>query len=373
MHDPLQRLYKTKLALLATVLTGLGLAFLIAAQAIDTTEGFTWLQHWPLHDLGSALFTTGLITIAYNYLDRTDSEARATQRLERVLRAEAPAIRDAVIDGFAFNRDDLKRVTNPETLDQIIENSLALRLGDEVFAAEVYNDVRDQAIRASERWYDVRVSIDLTRTEPAAAGGVPPFVATVRWEYRVIPRYSSRRFVCTSSREEYHELAQEPAATSAWFMRPENDSDATSRAAFELVQFSVDGEERSISRSVRKTGQVYSVSLGRNLVEAGQPVTIAYTYRTLTSQHGHLLHFDIEQPSRGVDFELDYSDCGIAYVNVLDFIASSRKTRVSQTPASVPGRAVAVQFDGWVFPRSGVAFVWVLEDELSPQRVSNRR
>lgn len=46
-------------------------------------------------------------------------------------------------------------------------------------------------------------------------------------------------------------------------------------------------------------------------------------------------------------------------MNVLDFIASSETTRVSKSPTTVPGKSVSVEFDGWVFPRSGVAFVWV--------------
>jgi hypothetical protein len=364
MHDPLQRLYKTKMALLATILTTVGLAFLLAAKRAGTLPALHWLYSLPLGELGSALFTTGLVTIAYNYLDSRDSEERATERLERVIRQEAPAIRDAVIDGFAFNADDLARVATPETLDKIIVNSLALRLGDAVFASEVYNDVRDQAIRAPERWHDAKVSIDLSPVVDPPKRQALMFVTTVKWEYTVVPKIQSRRFACVSDRDDYRELAQDALTTSAWFMRPGSGVDATSPTAYELVQFSINGEERPISRAARQSGQVYTVNIGREVVEDEQPVVISYTYRTLSPQNGHLLHFDIEQPTRGVDIELDYSNCGIAYVNVLDFIASSRKTRIARTPPSVPGKSAAVEFDGWVFPRSGVAFVWVLESEL---------
>ncbi|HSL08346.1 MAG TPA: hypothetical protein VK887_10275 [Pseudonocardiaceae bacterium] len=65
--------------------------------------------------------------------------------------------------------------------------------------------------------------------------------------------------------------------------------------------------------------------------------------------------------------ELWYADCGIKYVNVLDMIASSTQARVARTPETVPTPSVAVGFDG-VFPRSGVAFVWALEDELALRR-----
>lgn len=70
-------------------------------------------------------------------------------------------------------------------------------------------------------------------------------------------------------------------------------------------------------------------------------------------------------PYKGLRVELWYGDCGIKYVNVLDMIASSTQARVARTPDTVPTPSVAVGFDGWVFPRSGVAFVWVLKEELA--------
>jgi hypothetical protein len=198
----------------------------------------------------------------------------------------------------------------------------------------------------------------------APDGSTPTFTATVRWDYTVVPEHQTRRFACVSDRQEYRELAQDPAATSAWYMRPKAGIDAGSREAFELVHFSVDGDSRPIRRAVRKDGQLYTVNLGEEAVRAAKPVSVSYTYRTLASRHGHLLHVDVEQPTRGFSVELDYSDTDISYINLLDFIASSKSTRVSQTPTSVPGKSVGVAFDGWLMPRSGVAFVWVLEGEL---------
>lgn len=363
MNDPLNRLYRTKLMLLATILTAVGVALLVLAKWVEGNQPLHWLTNWPITDLGSALFTTGLVVVAFEYVDGRDSDERASQRLRGVLKSEAPAIRDAVIDGFAFKREDLARVATPETLDQIIRNSLALRLGDEDFATEIYDDVRDQAVRASERWHGAQISIRLTMVRDAPAGRIPSFVATVRWEYSVIPQHPSRRFVVVSDRDEYRELAQDPATTSAWFIRPNVGVDAGERVAFELVQFQVDGEDRPIRRASRKGGQTYTVNLERDTVQAQRPVIITYTYRTLVARNGHLLHFDIEQPTRGIRVELDYSETDIDYVKLVDFIASSKKSRIVQTPATVPGKSIGVEFDGWLMPRSGVAFVWVLETQ----------
>ncbi|MFH5211377.1 hypothetical protein ACHIPZ_24690 [Antrihabitans sp. NCIMB 15449] len=191
------------------------------------------------------------------------------------------------------------------------------------------------------------------------------FVVTVRWEYTVVPHHQVRRFACTSDRAEYTELARDYDGTSAWYFTPKSGIDANAKEAFELVQFTVDGQDREIRRTSRKGGQVYAVDLGVTASDTETPVTISYTYRTVTAVRGHLLYVDIEQPTRGIEVELDYGDCDIERVSVLDLIASSRATRVERTPASVPGKSVRVGFDGWVFPRSGVGFVWVRSAEAS--------
>lgn len=357
MHDPLQRLYRTKLALLATLLLFSGLGLLVFGHWLPQSADWQWLSNWPIVDIGSALFTAGLLGVALQYFDGQDSEARATQRLERILTAAAPAMRDAVIDGFAFEPADLARVATPDTLDKIIVNGMAMRLGDATFAEEIYEDLRQQAIGIPERLYDARTSIRLSMDRGTANGRAPMFITTVRWEFTVVPRYQTRRFVCLSDWEEYRDLEQDTVATSAWYIKPRADVDAGAKEAFELVEFTVDGEPRAIRRSVKQGSQTYSVSLGKQ-VDAARPVAVAYTYRTVIPIDGHLLQLRVDQPTKGLSVDLDYTDAEVADVNVLDYITSSQRIRVSKSPLSVPKRSISIDFDGWVFPRSGIAFVW---------------
>lgn len=362
MRDPLQRIHNIKLALIAVSVSFVGFALMVFARWLDGQPALSDLMFFPWGEVGGTLFTAGLLGIGIDYLLGKDDEERADERLRRVLASQAPALRQAVINGFAFDADDLRRVATPDTLDRVMRNSLALRLGDAEFATEIYDDVRDQAIQSSERWYDADVSISLTMVRDTPKGSVPMYIATVRWEYIVTPAHAIRRFAVVSDRTEYRELAADPEATSTWFIRSEHGIDAADRRSWELVQFSVDGDPRTIRRAERKAGQTYTVSVGKDLVVAGKPVTISYTYRALVPQHGHLLHLDMEAPTRNVSVQLDYSDTDIDYVNVLDFFVSSHKTRVEHMPPNVPEKSVLVGHDGWVFQRSGVAFVWVVLD-----------
>lgn len=359
MRDPLQRIHNIKMALIAVSVSFVGFTLMVFARWISGQPDLTDLAFFPWGELGGTLFTAGILGIGIDYLLGKDDEERADERLRRVLASQAPALRQAVINGFAFDADDLRHVATPDTLDRVMRNSLSLRLGDAEFATEVYDDVRDQAIQSAERWYDADVSISLTMVRDTPKGSVPLYVATVRWEYTVTPVHAVRRFAVVSDRAEYRELAADPESTSTWFIREEHGLDAADRTSWELAQFSVDGEARTIRRAERRSGQMYTVSIGQDVVAAKQPVTVSYTYRALVPRRGHLLHLDMEAPTRNVAVQLDYSNTDIQYVNVLDFFVSSHKTRVEHMPPNVPEKSVQVAHDGWVFQRSGVAFVWV--------------
>lgn len=364
MPSLLDQLYKTKLRFAGLVTAVLGVGFLFVSHWAATTPILSWLVGWPTNELGTTLLSAGVIAVIFEYYARKEADERTDEHLRRAVRQEAPAIRDAVLDSFAFNADTLKGIASPETLDRIAANALGLRLGDAALARDVYTDIRDQVIRAPERWHDVDVAVELTRWDggPTSGRGAM-FVATLRWEYRVVPTSSTMRFACVSDPSEYRDLLRDQATTSAWYFDPSASVDAASQDAFELVQLSVDGKDRAIRRTQRKGAQVYTASLGAAAM-GGEPVIIAYTYRVLVQRHGHVLYLDLPGLAKGLKVKFSYGDAGIRRVTTLDFIASSEPTRVGQTPASVPARSIDIRFDGWIFPRSGLAFVWVLEEEM---------
>lgn len=363
--SPLQRLYKTKLALLATISTVVGIALLMLSHWLSSRAGWAWFSGW-VNDIGAALFTTGLLAIFFQYIDEEDSDKRADDRLRRVLAQEAPAIRDAVVDGFAFAPDSLTSVASPGTLDRIIGNCLAIQLGDHELARDIYTDLQEQVVRTKPRLYDARVSVALSPWDGGPASGRgSKFTATVKWEYRLVPDNAVMRFACVSDIDEYRELLDDPSMATVWYFEPIAGLDGASAEAFQLLQFAVDGRSVAARRAARAKSQVFTINIGDEAVTPQKQVTLSYTYRTLVQKNGHLLHLDISQPTKGLRAEFSYGDCGIRYVNVLDYIAGARRPRIAQLPASDPTPSVEISFDGWVFPKGGVAFVWVLEAELT--------
>ncbi|XVS66008.1 hypothetical protein ACQPYE_08130 [Actinosynnema sp. CA-299493] len=366
MATSFRQLYKTKAQLVAVLLAAGGLVTLIFVKWPPLAGLLAALPiPIPLTELGSGLFGIGVVGFFFELLDRELGEQHTKEGLREAVRAEAPAIRDAVLDALAFDPKTLEGVASDDHLDRVATNAIALRLKDKALAHDLYADLRNQVIHAPERWRDVDATVALHpwNGRPASAAN-SMFVATVRWEYKVRPTTSTMRFSCVSDPAEYRELLRDQAVTSVWHFDPSSGLDAANPEVFELTSVTVNGKPRKIRRTERTDAQLYTVNLGSK-AHGSEEITVAYTYRALVLRHGHLLYLDLPRPTKGFHVQLDYGQAGIRRMNTLDFFASSQVSRVEHSRRSDEPKTVNISFDGWMLPRAGVAFVWVLEEEVA--------
>jgi len=356
MSSPLQRLYRTKFALLAVVSAFAGIALLAVAHWADLQTGWSWLRSLPVNDVGLAFFTTGLFGVLFQYVGQRDAEERNLQRIQSV-----------IADDFASKPDGLVAMVSSETRDRIVENCLGMQLGDATLAHDMYKDVRRQVVTAAERWHDVRVSISLSPwSDGPPTGRGAMFVATIRRSYRVVPSGPIMRFACVSDLDEYRELLRDPASNVVWYFEPLAELlDASSPGVFKLVELSIDGKAHKVRRLKRSGASVYTADIRGEVDDWPREVVIEYTYEVLVQRASHLIELGVGKPCKGLDIQLWYGDCGIRHVSVVDLIASAQEPRVMRGSVSDRKPMVKVSFDGWVFPKSGVGFVWVLETEVT--------
>jgi hypothetical protein len=354
--SPLHRLYRTKFALVAVVSSVAGIALIVLARWAAIQTGGAWMRSWPVNEIGLGLFTTGLFGVLFHYVGQRDAEEEQIQRIRQVIAGD-----------LALQPDGLVTMVSSETRDRIVENCLRLQLGDAALARDLYADLREQIGRAGERRYDMDMSLALAPwpSGPSSGKGAM-FVATIRTEYRVVPVGPVLRFACVSNLDEYRELLQDPTCTLVHYFQPvaELELHGASEEAFELLEVTIDGKPRSARRTARTGTQIHSVGIGTGAA-ARRMVALSYTYRVLVQQHGHLLHLDFPRPTKGLKVHFAYGGCGIRRVNMVDYIASSRQPGLSQLPAAAPTPSIALWFDGWMLPKAGVAFVWVLEREMA--------
>ena len=361
-----RRLLRTKAALLAVSFTLIGVLLIMLNAWLATLSlgDWSWLHHLPLDEVGGPLLGAGLVSTILDYSYRRDQEDVAIQRTQQAIVNLSPAkLWSVLCEGLARHPAELARLTTPERLDDAAAAIMAQRLGDAQFAREIYADIRDQAIRAAERWYDVEARVRLSTAVERSTAGTPLLDVTVEWEYTTVPSSATRRFACVSDQDEYNELRQDVPATSTWFMAPRPGMDARRREAYELLELTVDGRPQPIRRSTRATGQTYSVDLDEE-ARSGEPVRIRQVFRTITPQWSHRLYFAVRQPTRGWSLHLDYTDTNIGDMRVNDTVATAPAARIVRSPEAVPGKVIALESAGWLMPGSGVAFTWTLDEEL---------
>lgn len=161
MNHLLDQLYKAKLRLAGLVTALLGIALMVVSRRVGTTPVLSWLVGWPTGEVGSALLSAGVIAVIFEYYARKETAARTNEQLRHAIQQEAPAIRDAVLNSFAFEPATMRTIASDETLDRIATNAIGLRLGDAELARDAYADLREQVIRSPDRWRNVDVSVSL--------------------------------------------------------------------------------------------------------------------------------------------------------------------------------------------------------------------
>ena len=362
--SPYARLRKTKAALLATVLTLAGVLLIMLNGWLSGLNlgGWSWLHALPLGEVGGTLFGAGLLGTLFEYSFRKDQEAATTRQFRQIIHDEAPAMRDAVIEGFRFNTDDLERIATPRLLDELAVNSLGMRFGDTAFGREVYGDIKHQAITAEERWYDARVDATLGIPRVRSVAPNPFFDLLVRWEYTVVPKHRFRKFAVVSDRQRYDQMVAERGETSVWFRRPVSGVAVTDPAVFALEQFTINGKAIPFTRQADDVSQVYIVDLGEQVVRDEKSVVVSFAFRTLVPRDGHVVHIDIDRPTKGLEVELTYDAAAIRHVRLMDFASRGDGGRII-TESEIP--VVRYRYDGWLFPRAGLVFAWTLTDEGS--------
>ena len=360
--SPLHRLRKAKAALLAVSLTFAGVLLMMLNGWMNGLDlgAWSWLHSLPLGELGGTLFGAGLLSTLFEYTFRRDQEEAVVARFRQTIHDEAPTLRDALIEAFRFDRDDLGRIATPELLDDLARTSLGLRFGDPAFGREVYADIKHQAIAAEERWYDARVDATLGIPRVRGYASNPFFDLTVRWEYTVTPKHRFRKFAVVSDRRRYEELVAQRGETSVWFRRPTPGFDVSDPEVFTLEQFTIDGVDVAFERQADDVSQVYAVDLGEEVVRAGKPVVVAFRFRTTVSREGRSFHLGVDRPTKDLDIELIYDAQSVGQVSLMDFASRGEGGRVSEEPES---GAIRYRYDGWLFPRAGLVFVWTLPDE----------
>lgn len=244
-------------------------------------------------------------------------------------------------------KEVLDQLIPPVEMEEMIKDCLQLRLNEEVGEA-LYHGILKAIFgqRGRELQYrrDLRHRIWFVEEEG--------YKVKAEIEYYKILRSDSFYVACAKDEASLAYYFQDPLCEYRWLL----EKGQVRVSDFQVRGVRVDGLKLE-PQKVKATERGYEIhfqesSLGSKL---NQPVKMEIETQTWQEKDNRELAIYIVYPTKGMEVTFDYAATGIEAVKAISFLAG--KNRYPQKRES-QGRSITLSLEGWVFPNSGITFVW---------------
>ncbi len=245
-------------------------------------------------------------------------------------------------------KDVLDQLIPPGEMEEMIKDFLQLRLNEEVGEA-LYHSLLKAIFGQKGR--ELQYRRDLRHIIRFAEEG-EGYKVKAKIEYYKILRSDSFYVACARDEASLSRYFQDPRCEYRWLL----ESGKIGAADFQVKEVRVDGRKLA-PREAKLTERGYEIyfqepNLGPKL---NQPVKMEIETQTWQAKENRELPIYIVYPTKGMKVTFDYTETGIAAVKAISFLAG--KDRYPQRSTS-QGKSITLSLEGWVFPNSGITFVW---------------
>ena len=236
----------------------------------------------------------------------------------------------------------------PVEMEEMIKDCLQLRLNEEVGEALYHGILKaifSQRGRELQYRRDLRHRIWFVEEEEG-------YKVKAEIEYYKILRSDSFYVACAKDEASLAYYFQDPLCEYRWLL----EKGQVRVSDFQVRGVRVDGLKLE-PQKVKATERGYEIhfqesNLGSKL---NQPVKMEIETQTWQEKDNRELPIYIVYPTKGMEVTFDYAATGIEAVKAISFLAG--KNRYPQKRES-QGRSITLSLEGWVFPNSGITFVW---------------
>ena len=266
----------------------------------------------------------------------------------------------------------LRRIFIPEKeksiarIDSMIRHCFQARacneeMGDAIFYEmfETLFGKEDRQLELRENFhYDITVA-EFSEEEIVAVGYRPDTLrVTTHIEYRKELKHHEFMIGCAFDNEQLANLFQDPRCEYRWVMN-RGDNPVMERD-FRVSRVSIDDEDVPIIRT-NTTDRGYEVWCGsaglKNKINSQVKVTIEIF--TKKAKSNNIFSVYLVYPTRGLDISFNYEKARLRNVREISFFAGKHPY-----PEVRRDRGKSIQLkvgdDSWIFPNSGVTFIWDL-------------
>jgi hypothetical protein len=331
-----------------------------------------FLAFFPFRAFGDACMVALIVGVTFDWIVRKESEKRLHEVLRRTLHTQSKDFAANVSKSLLIDKEVIRRVLRPEEIERLIRMGLQIQVHDDQLGADLYDGLLRRAYGYDERWYNYQYKASLASIADESVSAEirdKYFQAYIDLRYETKLNKTSFVFTCASTIEEYNALLKDPRFQETWHLPLTQEIPRIDETAFEVRSMNVGGIDLNIRRESTDGTTCHIVCDHPSLKEKLDSwVVVNYRYETKVRKRGHLFRINLVVPTKGINMELDFARTDIHYMNVLDFFVSAENPTVRYIPSRQRPHRIEVELSEWGFPKGGVAFVWVLEQEFSNQR-----
>jgi len=247
-------------------------------------------------------------------------------------------------------------------IDSIIRHCLQARTSDEELGDAIYYEMLETLFGKEDRQLELRSSfrydISISQLPEGAEYKRPEAYFQLRTHIEYTKTIRSDIFLigCASDRKQLEALIEDEHCEYRWVLG--DDDDLVIERDFTVEKMRIDGEDIPIIEA-RKTHRGYEVWCGSDALKAkiNKEVKIEIEILTKKAKSNRTYAVYLLYPTQGLEINFHYEHAGLKNVRAESFFAGRHpQARIATTKDKAIN--IRVADDEWVFPTSGVIFIW---------------
>jgi alanine racemase len=261
-----------------------------------------------------------------------------------------------------FVPDEEKSISR---IDNIIRHCLQTRARDEELGNAIYYEMfetlfgkDDRRLELRSRFkYNIKIA-QLPKTKESTGRFRDYFHVSTHIEYKKTLRDNIFMIGCALNNSQLAALFEDPRCEYRWLLS--NGKDLVMDRDFAVQRIRIDNKEIPIIET-KKTKRGYEVWCGSHEIKEkiNSEVKIEIEIATWQAKKNRISPVYLIYPTRGVDINFNYEKAGLKNVREESFFAGKHpKPSISESK----GKSINIKVSDkeWIFPTSGVIFIWDL-------------
>lgn len=335
---------------------------------LEFVKGLLPLGDW-LKLLGQALIVGGIITATYEYIVRKETYSEMAQEIENQIgismAQESEKLKKNmplyVTRALMADREVQKEILGSTKINEIISTCLSSKLGEDM-TKDLFEGVIQPVLNGFERtaqrvMYNYNIYVQLEENENSDIKDAF-YTLEMSIDYKYEIKIPQLKFACLTSEKDFNIYLRDSTYTYTYYL----PVPTLSGTMFDVLVAKIlcQGKTLNLEKKVDEEG----ASLKKIRFDhpdfakyTGKTSKLIYRIRTLIRKDGHMFFIRTKHPIRDFRAIFDTGNTDITGVYVSDQFVSSGSSTVEDGGS---GRKILkiVSVDGWIFPNSGVTFVW---------------